>query len=620
MNPVISKHERHGWPSQPLPEPRDRMPEPWSFELLVGVNHVRHHALSPDGSQIAFIWDREGRSDLWLMPVQGARWPRRLTFDRPAKADWTDLQPQWSPDGKALTYVSEDEIWLVTLDGKRPKRLTDHGHESTSPIFSPDGTRVYFVTKREIYNNLCATTPDGDWPIALTRFEADVSSPRPSPDGKTLAFVYQSSDDLNRSEICTIAANGGELRHLTGAAQVWDLNPRWSPDGASLGFLSNRSGWRELYLLDPASGETACLTNDKADVQGFEWSPDGSRIVYVVNHDGAADLHLLTVATRENRPLRAAGGWHSFPQWSPDGAWLTVDFDSPVRPPDIWRVDAASGEAVPLTNSVPPALEAAHLVTPEVLRYKSNGSTIPAFLFRPPSATAANPCPAIVYPHGGPTSEYALDWDLLAQWLVAKGYAVLAPNYRGSTGYGLDHQHALHDRWGIVDTEDMLAAGDYLRGLDWVDGARLGILGFSYGSYLALLALARDPSPNARFRCGVSAFGDCDILTSWAQGDRIGREDLERQMAHPSKNRAGYFAGSPVYDVAKIRHPLLIFHGDEDERVHPLQSEELVEALKRADKTFEYVVYGGEGHGFLQEGNQLHFHATLQRFLDWYLM
>ena len=91
-------------------------------------------------------------------------------------------------------------------------------------------------------------------------------------------------------------------------------------------------------------------------------------------------------------------------------------------------------------------------------------------------------------------------------------------------------------------------------------------------------------------------------------------------MAHPSKNRAGYFAGSPVYDVSNIRHPLLIFHGDKDKRVHPLQSEELVEALKRADKTFEYVVYAGEGHGFLQEGNRLHFYTTLQRFLDWYLM
>jgi dipeptidyl aminopeptidase/acylaminoacyl peptidase len=257
---------------------------------------------------------------------------------------------------------------------------------------------------------------------------------------------------------------------------------------------------------------------------------------------------------------------------------------------------------------------------PEFLRYESNGSRIPAFLFRPPSATAVNPCPAIVYPHGGPTSEYAKDWDILAQWLVAKGYAVLAPNYRGSTGYGIEHQHALHDRWGTVDTEDMLAAGDFLRSLDWIDGTRLGILGFSYGSYLALLALARDPSPTPRFRCGVSAFGDCDILTSWAQGDRIGREDLERHMAHPSKNRAGYFAGSPVYDVANIRHPLLIFHGDEDKRVHPLQSEQLVEALKRADKTFEYVVYAGEGHGFLQEGNRLHFYTTLQRFLDWYLM
>ena len=317
--------------------------------------------------------------------------------------------------------------------------------------------------------------------------------------------------------------------------------------------------------------------------------------------------------------LRDDPGWHSRPQWSPDGRWLTVEFESPVAPPDIYQVDAVTGAARPLTASMPPALAGAGLVQPEFVTYPStHGANIPALLFRPPTASSEKPCPAIVYPHGGPTDEYARTWDILVQWLVAKGYAVVTPNFRGSTGYGLAHQHALHRAWGIVDTDDMLAAADFLSGLGWVDAQRIGIYGASYGSYLAVLALVRDPQH--RFACGVAKFGDCDILTSWAQGDRIGREDLERQMGHPSTNRAGYRAGSPIHGVAAIQAPLLILHGADDERVRSKQSEQLVEALKREGKTFEFVVYEGEGHGFLQSGNLQHFYATLERFLDWYLL
>lgn len=621
MNALIKKEERHGWPSQPLPDPGRQPPAPWTLELLVGVSRVRHHALSPDGKRLAFVWDREGGSDIWVAPAETGAWPRRLTFDRPTHPYWADAQPRWSPDGSAITYVSQDEIWLVPASGGRARKLTDHGHKSAWQIYSPDGSRIYFVSQRGTYANLCATTAAGDWPVALTHLEADVSDPRPSPDGRTLAFVLHPPDDFNRSEICTVPAGGGEVTRLTGANEVWDVTPRWSRDGSRLAFISNRTGWRELYLLDTSSGETLPLTAGRADVQSFSWGPNGKLIAYITDHDGAGDLHLVSVDSRETRPLRTSRGWHSFPQWSPDGKWIAVGFESPRMTPDIWRVDVESGAATPLTQSLPPALENGALQTPEFVRYPSTGGAgIPAFLFRPASASAAHPCPAIVYPHGGPTSEYTLHWDLMAQWLVAKGYAVLAPNYRGSTGYGIDHQHALHDQWGLVDTDDMLAAADYLRGLPWVDGERLGIAGFSYGSYLALLALARDPSPSPRFKCGVCAYGDSDILTSWAQGDRIGREDLERQMGHPARNRAGYLAGSPIHDVEKIRHPLLIFHSDGDERVHPLQSEELVEALKRAGKTFEYYMYTGEEHGIFQDANQIHFYATMERFLDWYLM
>jgi dipeptidyl aminopeptidase/acylaminoacyl peptidase len=319
------------------------------------------------------------------------------------------------------------------------------------------------------------------------------------------------------------------------------------------------------------------------------------------------------------RVVCADRGWHSLPQWEPDGKWLTVEFESPVQLPDIYRVVLDTGEARQLTFSVPPVVGTVTMVMPEFVQYPSSSqSTIPAFLYHPPAASAKKPCPAIVYPHGGPIDEHTLQWEVLMQWLVDKGYAVLAPNYRGSTGYGLAHQRALYNNWGIVDTDDVLAAADYLAGLDWVDSQRLGICGASYGSYLAVLALARDP--RYRYKCGVAQFGDCDILTSWAQGDRSSMEDMERHMGHPTTNRGGYRAGSPVYDVASIRFPLLIMHGAQDQRVDPKQSEQLVEALKRADKSFEYIVYDGEGHGFLQKDNVLHSYAVLERFLDWYLL
>lgn len=616
MSTVLTE-DRCGWPAQPRPD--RKLPAPWSLDLLVGVDHLHHHALAPDGRRAAFVWLRDGHSDLWLAPTDGCGWPQRLTFDRPAQTFWSDAAPSWSPDGRWLVYAAQGDLWAVPVGGGRPQRLTDFKHGDSSPVFSPDGGRVYFVSGRGEVQSLCYTTLEAAWPVQLTRLPGDVSDPRPAPDGQHIVFVYHPPDDLNRSQICLVPADGGEVRHLTGAPGVWDGQPRWAPDGRSLAFLSNRSGWRELYRLDLADGSVTQVTAEGADVQSFAWSPDGRQMALVVNRQGAGDLCRLDLASGGLRTLAAARGWHSLPQWSRDGRWLSVEFESPRQPPDLYRVDAATGAATPLTFSQPPALAATPLVQPEFVRYSStDGATIPAFLFRPAAASAQQPCPAIVYPHGGPTDEYALTWDILVQWLVAKGYAVLTPNYRGSTGYGLAHQHALHGRWGIVDTADMLAAADFLAGLEWVDGQRLAIYGASYGSYLAVLALARDPVH--RYRCGVAKFGDCDILASWAQGDRVGREDLERQMGHPTANRAGYRAGSPIYDVANIQAPLLVLHGEKDDRVHPKQSQQLVEALKREGKTFEYFLYAGEGHGFLRRDTLLHFYATLERFLDWYLL
>jgi dipeptidyl aminopeptidase/acylaminoacyl peptidase len=321
------------------------------------------------------------------------------------------------------------------------------------------------------------------------------------------------------------------------------------------------------------------------------------------------------VDTGEVRTLRQLEGIHSLPRPHPDGRSLVFSFESPVLPADIFRIDMQNGHTTQLTFSAPPALSRLPLIEPERVTYpSSDGLEIPALLYRPAQPNGA----AVVQPHGGPTSQFMMEFWPLIQYFVAKGYTWLAPNYRGSTGYGVEFERLNHGTWGVGDTQDCLAGADYLAGLPGVQPGRIGIFGASYGAYLVYCALAHDPQH--RFACGVAKYGDINIATSWAQTARSVREDQERMMSTPARMREAYRAGSPIWDVEHIRRPLLIVHGLEDRTVHPYQSEELVEALDRAAKTYEYKTYADEGHGIHLRANQLDFNRRLEIFLDWYLM
>jgi dipeptidyl aminopeptidase/acylaminoacyl peptidase len=172
--------------------------------------------------------------------------------------------------------------------------------------------------------------------------------------------------------------------------------------------------------------------------------------------------------------------------------------------------------------------------------------------------------------------------------------------------------------WGVADTGDCLAAHDHLSSLGWIDPTRIAIFGASYGSYMALHSVIDDPAH--RYAAAVMKYGDCDILTSWAQGDLVGRLDLERMMGHPRDHRAAYTAGSPIHRIEQLEVPVLVAHGELDQRVSLRQATELVEALRRHDKQYEYVTYPTEGHGLLRTEPFLDFHRRLERFLDWYLL
>jgi dipeptidyl aminopeptidase/acylaminoacyl peptidase len=607
----IGKDERGGIP---VPARPDLDPPPhWRLEDLHAVERPRHLALAPDGERVAMFVDRDGTSDLWVMPVPGGA-PERLTTDREPMPYWEDDAPAWSADGTHLAYTSRGQVRVVASTGGLSRRLV----QGSAPVWL-DATRLVVTIERARCSVLALVAAADPWPQPLAAGVGDYASATVSPTGDRVAAVFHPHGDLNRSEIHVIHVASGAVTALTGTPGVHDRGPAWSPDGTTLAYASEAPGWYEVHLV-PADGSAAPrqLTHEDADFDELAWESSGAALVATRAQRGRFHLARVDAASGAVAVIASGGTWGR-PLPLRDGSCLATH-ESATTPPRIARLGPPA-EPTTVLAAAPAAVRAAtaHAVAPTEVTFRSaDGLEIPAFVFWGRGASAANPGPAVVHPHGGPTSLYGDEWDAIAQYFVAKGYTWLAPNFRGSTTYGREFERANHGVWGVADTWDCLAAYDWLAGQAAVDPDRVGIFGASYGSYMALLAVVDDPQH--RFACAVAKYGDCDIATSWAQGDRAGRLDLERMMGPPAAARAAYRAGSPIHRIEQLAVPILVAHGEQDIRVSPAQSEELVAALRRIGATYEYVTYPTEGHGLMRREPFLDFYRRLERFLDWHLM
>lgn len=605
MNRWVNVDEHHGVPSQ---ERQDLDPPPrWRLGAIAALGRPHDLVISADRSQVAFVLDLDDLSDIWAVHVDGSGL-RRLTTGRAPHAFWEDTPPAWSPDGNRVAYAEGGWVHVVPAAGGPPEAIVEAG----APRWLDDETLLVIVD-RDGTSRLCSAAVADPWPVALTPADGSVWALDLAPDRSRLVYVSSPRDDRTRSDLRVLDLTSGEVTTPVSNPGFFVASPAFSPDGTRIVYSSEQSGWSELWLLE--DGEPRRLTSDLAGFSSPRWREDGSAIVAVRTRAGVSDLVAVDPQSGSVEVLAPGGAWSS-PHLLAGGGIIALHEDHRTAP--TVAMLSAAGEHSTVFSAVPAAIGAAPHVSPQAVTYPSlDGLEIPGFLFRPPAADHGR-CPVVVYPHGGPTSHYGDEWDGHAQYFLDKGYGWFAINFRGSTSYGLDFEHAEHGKWGVADTDDCLAAYDYLVTLDWVDPDRVAIFGASYGSYLAVASLARDPQH--RYACGVAKYGDCDILTSWAQGDQVGVEDLERMMGHPSANKAAYVAGSPFHHLADIERPLLIAHGELDDRVHPKQSEQLVTALRALDKTFEYVTYPTEGHGLLRRGPQVHFYERLERFLDWHLI
>ena len=610
---ITEKYERNGWPS--LKRPDLKPPAGMSLALLTSMERIRSHALSPDGEMIACIKDGDSSSDVYLLPSKGG-WLSRISTDRPLVPYWDDEIPAWSPDGQWIVFGIEGHVHIVPRPGGLPKKITDFTTGTGSPRFMPDSQGLIVTVERHDTDQLLLTDIHGSWPRALTSDTiGDHWDARPSPDGKFILYNLRRFDDLNRLDIVLLEFDTGITRTLYGNPSTRAYSAKWSPDGKWIAFIAQETEREEIYLVRPNGEGLHQLTRTGHDVFQFDWSPNGEQLAVILNRNGVFDLTLVDAESGSILDLRSGSGIHSNPNWAPDGSFITFEYESPFLPPELYRINVFTRQVTQLTFFNPPAMQVNKLVVPEIVSYKSfDGLEIPAYLYRPGKSNGA----AILYPHGGPKDQYGYFWDEVAQYFTAKGYTYFAPNYRGSTGYGKEFERANYNDWGVGDLQDCLFGAKFLKEFNTVKSDRIGIAGGSYGGYMAISALSRDPE--YLFACGISKYGEANLLSSWALCEKRLNLYVQVFLGHPADNPGAYRKGSPITDVHNVQRPMLILHGLLDRIVPPEESEEWVEALKRHDKVYEYVTYADEPHGFLRRENLLDVYERMEQFLDWYLM
>lgn len=602
--------------------------QPFTIETLFMTHGIGDSTWSADDKQLAFVTNITGRQNIWLVPAQGG-WPTQLTVSNQRQANIA-----WSPKGRWIVYSSDydgNEQWdlfLVSPSNGQVVNLTNTPEVSEEgPSWSPDGEKLAYSAKAEHSPNY-----ELDVMEVLTKKVTHLTSNTPaqlsnagpiwSRDGKWIVFS-QSHANGKEGNVFIVSASGRHAIKLTQHQGERNFSASdISPDGKTLLITSNAgNGYDNVALLDVATKKVTWLTTGKWETTSGKFSPDGRRLTWTANIDGNQDIFIYDLATRQSRALPVSRGINSLAgaetAFSHDGTRLLYAHNGPNAPNDLWEYEFTTQKAQQISHSLVGGVRSEDMVEPFLVHYPSKDGKwqISAFLYVPFNAEKNGKNAAIVSIHGGPTGQTLNSFNRGIQYLVNQGYFVIAPNYRGSTGYGKEFQDADRFDMGGGDLEDVLSAAEWIKKTGFIDAKKLVAMGASYGGYLTMMAVTKAPD---EWAAGVPIVPFVNWFTEIENEDPLLREYDVATMGDPIKDKARLQERSPINFVDQVKAPLLLLAGGNDPRCPRTEAEQVASAIKKRNGVAELKVYENEGHGFAKIENQIDSYTRISNFLKKY--
>lgn len=591
-----------GCAEAPGPELTDGLP----IEALAQTVWIEEFDLSPDGTTIAFKSAAAGTYDIWIVSTDGG--PPRAITSMPGR----EMRPSFSPDGRWIAFEADEggtdirDLFVVPAAGGEPRRLTDHPLNDANISWSPDSRRIYFNTGMWFDGAIASVdVRTGE----ITRIGAGGSGEL-SPDGATFAYTGNTKpqdDDQSNTDVWTRGVDGGEPRLLTPNTFEWrDTEPRWSPDGTRIAFISDRHGYNNLGVIDVATGEATMLLTEEVEHSEPRWSPDGAWISFTKNLDydyeifrvrpDGSDAQQLTRTGGVNGGSRATGQTRGGHDWHPGGGRIVFTHSDPSRTGDLWVLDVDGGDPRQITDHQADALrDPEAFVWPEFVEYTGyDGLDVAGLVYKPHGAEAGDRRPGLFFFRANSNGQHPKQWHPYVQYFVSRGYVVFAPNFRGSTGRGKAYRQAVHTHGGDHDLRDAFIGMDMLVEQGWVDPDRVGAFGGSTGGFFTSTAITKEPD---RFRAGIVWYGSTDLVTLSTYGSM---EGWNRFLigGTPMTNPRNYYERSIAYHADTVDVPLLFLYAQGDGAARFQQIEMYGTQAEIFGNWYDWVVYGGEPHGW----------------------
>ena len=591
----------------------------YTFDQLASARRMWGYDFSPDGKRMALVTDLDGKLNLWHLPTMGG-FPVQLTFFK----DQAVRNVKWSPVSNRIAFGADEkgneleQIYVLDLDGGgRPLCLTNNPKKRYYlSAWSPDGKFIYYTTddRNPMALDIGRIYVSSGKLERITQEDRLFEARRPSPDGYYLPiFEFFSNDhstlhllELSTGKRWELTPHVGKVRFEFGA---------WSPDSRFLYALTDEeSEFLHLIKINVKTGEKQVLASPDWDVEQAATSNDGRWLAYTVNCGGFQTIILHDLNTGKKHSLgEDLNALHFQCKFTPDSRFLAFQRNQATRASDCYLFNLESGDIQRITDSMSGGVKSEDLISPELIEYQSFDRKIPAWFYRP---RGKGPFPCVLSIHGGPEYQELPFYYHFYQYLLQAGICILAPNIRGSTGYGKAYMRLIHRDWGGGELKDIEAAARFLKAHPEIDKDRIGIYGGSFGGFAVLSAVTRLPD---LWCAAVDFCGPSNLVTMLESVPEFWKPTMKEWVGdiNDPEDRKFLLKRSPLTYLDQAKTPILIIQGANDPRVVKRESDQMVDALRKKGVPVEYMVFEDEGHGLTKTENViLAFKKTADFFFE----